>query len=117
MGENLDSNDLLDLAQELFDLRETEGPLREHELERLHDLVALEHAVGGSLDDAANENIYLIHDTNFEAHARELARDMTGKSIDFWPMSCIDWKQAADELMADYTSIDFDGETYYTRDL
>ena len=59
----------------------------------------------------------LIHKDYFEDYARELADDL-GLYDDRkaqWPHTCIDWAQAAEELQQDYTSVDFDGETYWVR--
>lgn len=58
----------------------------------------------------------LIRDSYFEEYAEELATDLgyMDKS-DQWPYTCIDWKQAAEELQQDYTSIDWDGVTYWIR--
>lgn len=30
-----------------------------------------------------------------------------------WPYNCIDWEKAANELKQDYSTVDFEGETYY----
>ena len=58
----------------------------------------------------------LIHEDYFEDYARDLAAegdyDMKNEQ---WPYTCIDWAQAAEELQQDYTSVDFDGETYWVR--
>lgn len=59
----------------------------------------------------------LIHEAYFEDYARELAEDLgdyNSKNAR-WPHTCIDWAQAAEELKQDYTSVDFDGETYWVR--
>lgn len=59
----------------------------------------------------------LIHQGNFEDHARQLAEDIG--AIDrnaSWPCNFIDWERAADCLMMDYSSVDYDGETYYYRE-
>ena len=32
-----------------------------------------------------------------------------------WPNNHLDWKAAAEELQLDYTEVDFDGVTYWTR--
>ncbi|KKK55784.1 hypothetical protein LCGC14_3071100, partial [marine sediment metagenome] len=32
-----------------------------------------------------------------------------------WPATSIDWEAAANELLIDYSSVDFDGVTYYFR--
>ena len=58
----------------------------------------------------------LIRDSYFEDHARELAEDIGAVGRDMqWPLQYIDWERAADALKMDYTSIDFDGVTYWAR--
>lgn len=58
----------------------------------------------------------LVRDSYFKDYARELAEDCGMVSSDAeWPARCIDWEQAARGLRMDYTSIDFDGVTYWTR--
>ena|SRR5437868_15243805 len=58
----------------------------------------------------------LVHDSHFQKYAEEEAEAMglinTNAS---WPYTCIGWEKAATELQQDYTSVDFDGETYWTR--
>jgi len=58
----------------------------------------------------------LIRDSYFEEYAEQLADDIG--AIDrnaSWPLSCIDWKEAARQLQQDYTAVDFDGATYWVR--
>ena len=58
----------------------------------------------------------LILDGHFKDYAQQFAEDIG--AIDraaSWPNTCIDWDEAASELQMDYTSIDFDGETYWVR--
>lgn len=58
----------------------------------------------------------LIADSYFEEYAYELAKDIGAVNEDMsWPCDCIDWTKAADGLKMDYTSVDFDGETYWVR--
>jgi len=58
----------------------------------------------------------LIRDSYFEDYARELAEDIGAVASDAaWPAYCIDWQRAARELQVDYTSLDFDGVTYWAR--
>lgn len=60
--------------------------------------------------------ITLIRDSYFETYAQELAEDIGAiNSEATWPNNCIDWKQAADELLIDYTSTEFNGITFYYR--
>ena len=60
--------------------------------------------------------VTLIKESYFEDYARELADDIGAVSKDAtWPNNCIDWEEAADMLKQDYSSLEMDGETYYTR--
>lgn len=60
----------------------------------------------------------LYHEDIFDDHAEELAKDCSDVPRDQWnqwPFTCIDWKEAANVLKQDYTTIEIDGETYYAR--
>ena len=60
----------------------------------------------------------LIRDSYFETYAEELADDcgmVDRKLASQWPYTCIDWERAARDLQMDYTSVEFDGVTYWTR--
>jgi len=58
----------------------------------------------------------LIRDDHFEDYARQYAEEIGAvDSNASWPNDCIDWKRAASELQMDYTSVDFDGVTYWIR--
>ena len=60
--------------------------------------------------------VTLIHDSAFEDYARREAEDLGLISSDTrWPATCIDWEQAADELKADFTTIEWGDETYHMR--
>jgi hypothetical protein len=58
----------------------------------------------------------LINESYFQDYAQQLAEDIGAmKDSDSWPYTCIDWEQAANELLQDYTSLDFNGTTFYIR--
>lgn len=58
----------------------------------------------------------LIRDSYFTDYAIQLADDIGAINKDAsWPNTCIDWEQAARELQMDYTSVEFDGVTYWVR--
>ena len=60
--------------------------------------------------------ITLIRDSYFEDYAEELANDIGAiNSEASWPNNCIDWERAARELQQDYSSVEFDGVTYWYR--
>ena len=60
----------------------------------------------------------LIRHSYFTEYAQELAEetieDFDAKSNQ-WPFNCIDWDEAADVLLEAYTSVEFDGATYYVQ--
>ncbi len=112
----LDVRDIISRFEELNDLDCDEDEMEEYKL-----LDSLINGLRGNGGDHQWQGdwfpVTLIRESYFEDYARELANDIYGKEIDDakWPFSCIDWEQAANELRQDYTSIDFDGETYLTR--
>ncbi len=58
----------------------------------------------------------LVRDSYFVEYAQQLADDIGAGNAEYsWPTSCIDWEQAARELQMNYSSIDFDGVTYWVR--
>jgi antirestriction protein len=51
-----------------------------------------------------------------KAYAQDFAEDIGAIDRNAgWPLGCIDWEAAADELKSDYSSIEFDGVTYWVR--
>ena len=60
--------------------------------------------------------ITLIRDSYFKAYAQEFAEDIGALNPKAsWPYNCIDWSFAARELQMDYTSVEYDGVTYWYR--
>lgn len=60
--------------------------------------------------------VSLIRDSYFEDHAREMAEDTGAISRDAeWPNNHIDWPAAARELQQDYSSVKFNGVTFWYR--
>jgi hypothetical protein len=59
----------------------------------------------------------MILENDFEDYAREMAEDTHGKAVReaTWPFTCIDWEQAARELAMDYSTVEYQGESYYVR--
>jgi hypothetical protein len=85
------------------------------EREELRVLRALQDEAEGYSEDW-RYGATLIRDSYFKDYAQELAEDIG--AIDkaaTWPARCIDWDEAARELQMDYTSVDFDGVTYWVR--
>lgn len=58
----------------------------------------------------------LIHESYFKTYAEELANDIGAiDSKAGWPLNCIDWGEAAEQLKFDYAAVDFHGDTFYIR--
>ncbi len=72
------------------------------------------------MEDVSGEMLHhgatAIRDSYFKEYAEQLADDIGAiDSNAGWPLSCIDWDQAARELQQDYSTFDFDGVTYWVR--
>ena len=58
----------------------------------------------------------MILEDDFEDYARQLADDLGAiPDENRWPCTCIDWERAARELAMDYTSVEYQGDTYLVR--
>lgn len=57
----------------------------------------------------------LINDDYFVEYAADLADDLYDMNKHSWPFDCIDWDAAADALKMDYSSCEYQGETYWFR--
>jgi hypothetical protein len=107
----IDSRDIIERINELT--RDAEDHLAsEDDLVELEILTKLaEDAEGYSSDWRYGEA--LIRDSYFEDYAQEVAEELG--MISGAEKNCIDWERAAKELQYDYTSVDFDGVTYWLR--
>jgi hypothetical protein len=103
------------LARELDDLREKaeEDPsvvLDDEDLARVHDLENLAGYLGGDLHVAANHGVTLLD----KSEAKRAVLDEI--EIPDVLRAHVDFEGLADDLLVDWTTIEFDGEDYYTRD-
>ena len=117
----IDSRDVIARLEELRDERDSaESPeaWAEENAGDADELTALE-ALAEEGEGCADwqHGAGLIRESYFEDYARELAEDIgaIGRGMQQWPLHCIDWEKAADELKMDCTAVDFDGVTYYVR--
>lgn len=88
------------------------------DLDEIEERVALRRLVAEG-EDATPDWPYgatLIRDSYFRDYAQELAEEL-GADLNraVWPYTCIDWDAAARDLRQDYTAIEWDGVTYWTR--
>lgn len=110
-ADTIDSREVIARIEFLLN-EEDISPEEEEELTALQSLQA-------EVSDYAADWQYgetLIRDSYFEDYARELAEDIGAIDPDAgWPNSYIDWERAAEALQMDYTSVEFDGVTYWIR--
>ena len=112
--------DVRDIIARIEELAGAEDEASEDYLERagLESIMADLKGMGG--DEKWRGDWYpslLIDETYFEEYARELADDLYGDEMrgTHWPFSYIDWEAAAVALQQDYSSVEVDGRTYWTR--
>lgn len=109
----IDSRDVIARIEELE--AEDVGMLPADEFSELWALKALADEASGYAADWQYGEM-LIHDDYFETYAQELAEEIGAVDPEAgWPLNRIDWESAADDLKIDYTSVEFDGETYWIR--
>lgn len=118
----IDSRDVIERIEELSNARDeaAEGgdeAVSSWEQEYGDELKAIESLAdeaSGSPDWEHGEA--LIRDSYFTEYAEQFANDVGRVSGDMeWPLCHIDWEAAAEDLQQDYTSVDFDGVTYWIR--
>lgn len=113
--EDADDDDKADAATELEEAEEALKAWNEGaEGQELKSLEALQDEAEGYSD--WKYGAALIRDDHFEDYARQYAEEIGAvDSNASWPNDCVDWEKAASELQMDYTSVDFDGVTYWIR--
>lgn len=104
-----DSRDVIERIAELEGMRDDDDAAELATLRAFAD-----EAEGYAADWRYGEAF--IADDYFETYARDLADDIG--AIDrnaTWPLAYIDWAAAAAALQQDYTSVELDGRTFWTR--
>jgi len=113
-----DTIDLRYVIERFEQLSDTE-PLDDEDAAELAALKALlEECKGNGGDHKWQGDWYpvtLIRDSYFKDYAQELAEDIGAVKGGDWPNSYIDWDAAAEALQMDYTTVEFDGVTYWCR--
>lgn len=98
----------------LFDEEEIESwrEYWEDELQTIEEIDDLENEISNSEWDYG---LILIPEKDFEDYVRELITDCGYISNDFPSWIEIDWETTAENVKADYSEVEFRGETYYYR--
>jgi hypothetical protein len=120
----LDSRNIIERIEELQAERDSYEPegndpetWAEAYTDEAEELAALE-ALQSEAEDYCPDWRYgatLVRDSYFKDYAQELAEDCGLLKQSAWPNNCIDWDRAARELRMDYTSVEFDGVTYWVQ--
>lgn len=113
-----ESDDETAVDEAIIDLKAAREALSDWDDENGEELKTLRELCeeGESSADDWPHGVTLIRDSYFVQYAMDLADDLglIDRKVG-WPNSCIDWNQAARELKMDYTSLEFEGVTYYVR--
>lgn len=112
----VDSRDVIERIEELrAELDDETGTAGDDEKAELLALEELQEEVRGYCPDW-KYGATLVRDSYFRKYAQSLADDIGAIDLDAgWPCNCIDWDEAANQLQADYTAVEFDGVTYWVR--
>ena len=107
-------------TEDTLDVRDIIAAVEADEDNAPAELVALlDELKGNGGDEQWRGDWYpvtLIRDSYFKEYAQELADDIGATDRNAaWPLNCIDWEEAASDLQIDYTTVEFDGVTYWYR--
>ena len=123
------SDDIINVRDIIARVEELEDAVSQDDIDALvrsddaTELVALRELLGELRGYGGDEQwrgdwypVTMIRDSYFKRYAMELADELGAVPADAgWPCTCIDWDQAARELQWDYSSVEFDGVTYWYR--
>lgn len=99
-------------AWDLWEALEPSDPLDNDERCRLAALTSLRD----EFDHRDwRDGVTLIPENDFEDYARQMAEDCGYCNSDNPLVRYVDWDKWAHDVQMDYTSVEFDGETYYYR--
>lgn len=102
-----DFHDTRDLAEFLLD--------EDNDAEDRAEIAELFDQLGIDADNPDEYDVTVIPDGMFKEYAMQLADDLGFTPDTSWPACCIDWDEAADMLIQDYTSAEVNGNTFWFR--
>jgi hypothetical protein len=112
--EELEAEDLPDVG----DVEDEDTRFLVDEMRTLRELMSDVEGMGGDEQwRGAWYPITFVRDSYWMDYAQELAEDI-GAIPDAnaaWPLYAIDWELAARDLQMDYSSVELDGVTFWTR--
>lgn len=117
------SDDVIDSRDVIARIEELEGEIGAEGFEdvnggEIKDELAALKAFAKEAEDYAPDWQYgatLIRDSFFVEYCRDLVADIGDLPRDLPGYLAIDWEKTADNLRVDYTSVEFDGVTYWVR--
>jgi len=118
-GELAELGENYDLAEDDEERKEAKEALGEWNDDNLDELEILRSLCGegeGSTPEW-RDGATLVNDNYFSEYAEDLCKDIGAIPSDLpWYISNhIDWDGVAEEIQMDYSSIDFDGTTFWVR--
>lgn len=115
LDDTIDSRDVIARIEELEEMLNEDVGLSSDECSEYWALIELRDEASDYSSDW-QYGVQLIRDSYFKTYAMELAEEIGAiDSNATWPNTCIDWDKAAWELRMDYSSVEFDGATYWVR--
>lgn len=108
------SDDVIDSRDVIERIAELQGTNDPETLEELTALLALQDEAEGYAPDW-KYGAQLIRDSYFVTAMQELCDDIGDLPKDLPSYFEIDWEATARNLQVDYTSVEFDGVTYWVR--
>lgn len=113
----IDSRDVIARIEELHDIA-TDETLDQNERTHANNELGVLQAFADAAEGYAEDWQYgatLIRDSYFTDYAQELCEDIGDVPKDLPHYIEIDWTATARNIQADYTSVEFDGVTYWVR--
>jgi hypothetical protein len=90
-------------------MKEAQDAFGEPEKEELKELERLENEIDDFMHGAT-----LVHENYFKKYAEQYADDIGAIDRNAkWPVNCIDWDEAAEQLRSDFSEVAIDGAAYY----
>lgn len=112
--------DMIDVRDVIEEFESVEGSDEPEDIEQVLQLQELLSDLAGSGGDHRWRGdwypVTLIRDSYFVTYSQEFAEEVCEHSPGAsWPYDYIDWPRAAEALQMDYTSVEYQGTTYWYR--